>query len=90
MTTIWKEGFTQRYLIRWGSKDMSSVVATIPRAIVERAARRKGLTLSDFVTQHEIEYAYDSIEEEFRARFVEKEKPDAPAPKSVNAVSVDS
>ena len=74
MWTIWEEGFTQRYLMRRVGKEVDSVVATIPKVVIQRAARRKGLTLDEFLLHYQIEYGYNGMEEGFIARFVERDK----------------
>lgn len=74
MSTVLENGFTQRYLMRRVSKDIDSVIATLPKAVIQRAARRRGLTLDEFLADYQLEYVYDGADEGFWGRFVQREK----------------
>lgn len=70
MSTQLEEGFTRRYIMRRATKEADSVVTTLPKAVIEKAARRRQLSLDEFLAKYQVEYVYNDGEEGFWTRFV--------------------
>ena len=51
--------------------DAATIVSTIPGDVVERAARKRGMTVEEFIAHYDVEFLYDGIEGGFFS-FVEK------------------
>ena len=65
---IVKDAYTKSYRMR--SVGPGSVEATIPRAIVEREAKKWGLPIEEFIKVFQIEYLFD----DFRGAFIRFKK----------------
>lgn len=64
------DAYSKIFKMRAVGKDGQTVEATIPREIVMREARKRGLTLEQFLAQFRVEWLYDDFGGAF-ARFVE-------------------
>lgn len=66
------EALSERYAIRRAGKG-STLESCLPRVVVEREARRKGMSVEDFLKSYEAEYLYNSFGG-MHVRFVERKK----------------
>lgn len=68
------DAYSRRYTIRRVTLkgETRTIVSTLPPDIVERAARKRGLSLPEFIERYEVEFLYDGVEGAY-LHFVEKE-----------------
>ena len=55
-----KDALTKRYSIRLAGTGRT-IEASLPREVIEREAKRLGLTIGEFLEKYEIEWLYDSM-----------------------------
>ncbi len=75
---IVKDAYTKSYRMR--SVGPGSLEATIPRAIVEREAKRWGLSIEEFIKIFQVEYLFDDFSGAF-LRFKRQPSEDEEEPK---------
>ena len=56
---IVEDAYAKSYKMRFVGP--GSVEATLPKPIVEREARRLGLTVEEFIEQYQVEYLYNDF-----------------------------
>lgn len=66
------EALSKRYSLRKPMPNASSVQATIPFEVVEREARKAGLSVDNFIQQYDAEYLYNHFGGAY-LRFVRKQ-----------------
>lgn len=69
------EAYTKRYslrrAVRKAVRETRTLTTSIPPEVVEKAARKRDLTVDEFIEKYDVEFLYDGIEGGF-FRFAEK------------------
>lgn len=69
----YKKRYTLRRAVRKALRETRTLTTSLPPDVVEKAARKRSLTVDEFIARYDIEFLYDGIEGGF-FRFVEKDK----------------
>jgi hypothetical protein len=56
------DAYTKRYKIRLMGTGNATTVATIPPLVIQKEARRRGITIAEFVKRFGVEAAFNSFE----------------------------
>jgi len=57
-----KEGYRKEYLIRMPVEGRKSFVVTLPYEVVEREARKRQLTIPEFIERFQVVATYNNFE----------------------------
>ena len=74
-----KEGYRRAYQIRMPVEGRKSFIVTVPYEVVEREARKQGLTITEFIAKFQAVALYDNfdgIHYVFEERVSESQKPE--------------
>ena len=69
----YKKRYSLRRAVRKAVRMTRTLTTSIPPEVVEKAARKRSLTVDEFIARYDVEFLYDGIEGGF-FRFVEKGK----------------